>query len=94
MNLDKRIRYYKANLEDLIHIVKEDRGIKNIEHDIFIDDLIELSEKRKLLTKYKDKESLANQDKRLALLENIKNLRDLRSKKNFLKLFKKCFIKT
>ncbi len=44
MNLDKRIRYYKAYLEDLIHTVKEDKEIKNIkdlERESFIQNIID-----------------------------------------------------
>lgn len=98
MKYEKLLNFYRSELNDLFETVSELQNkevIDSIEHDIFIDDLIELSERRKLLTKYENKESLANQDKRLlALLESIENLKDIRSKKNFLKVFNKCFIKT
>ena len=93
MNYEKLLNFYKSELNDLFETVNELQNkeiIDSIKHDIFIDDLIELSEKRKLLKKYKNKESLLNQDKRLlTLLESIKNFKDKRSRENFLKTFNK-----
>ena len=90
MNLDKRIRYYKAYLEDLIHTVKEDKGIKNIkdlERESFIQNIINAFFVRSSIEKYFKKTYLKED---LLLLELDKFIKDDEEIHNFFnELFKK-----
>ena len=77
MNLDKRIRYYKAYLEDLIHTVKEDKEIKNIkdlERESFIQNIIDAFSVRGSIEKYFKKTYL--KEDLLLFLSTIKHCLD------------------